>query len=400
VLSLDAVRMCLASLRAQRLRSALSMLGVGIGVAAVVLLTSIGEGTRLYVMEQFTQFGTNILQISPGRTETFGLPGVMGGTTHKLTLEDAESLRRVRDVRQVLPVAMGKARVERGGRGRDVYVFGVTADAPEVWRFGVSRGRFLPAGDPRRGGAEVVLGPTVERELFPTGGAIGGRLRAAGRRLRVVGVMESKGQLLGFDIDDAVYVPVATALAMFDLEELAEIDVTFAHEDLADEVARGVSATLAERHGGKVDFTVLTQAEMLSVFDDVMAVLTLAVGGLGGISLVVGAIGILTMMWIAVGERTGEIGLLRALGATRGQVLALFLLEAAALAVVGGLAGLGAGAGVAALLRELLPGLPVELAPAFVVAALAVSLATGLVAGVGPARRAAGLDPIDALREE
>jgi putative ABC transport system permease protein len=396
----DALHLCLGALRAHRLRSALSVLGVGIGVAAVVLLTSIGEGTRLYVVEQFTQFGTNILQVSPGRTETFGLPGVMGGTTHKLTLADSESLRRVPGVAQVMPVAMGMARVECGGRGRDVYVFGVTADTPEVWRFGVERGRFLPPGDPRRGAAQVVLGPTVERELFGSGGAIGSWVRVAGWRLRVIGVMERKGQLLGFDIDDAVYVPVATALAMFDLEELVEIDVTFAHEGLADEVARGVTAALAERHGGKVDFTVLTQAEMLSVFDDVMGVLTLAVGGLGAISLVVGAIGILTMMWIAVGERTGEIGLLRALGASRAQVLSLFLVEAAGLAVAGGLAGLVASALVAALLRSLLPGLPVEVAAEYVAAALVVSLATGLVAGVGPARRAAGLDPIEALREE
>ena len=396
----DALRMCLASLGARRLRSALSVLGVAIGVTAVVLLTSIGEGTRVYVVEEFTQFGTNILQVTPGRTETVGLPGVLGGTTHKLTLEDAEALHGVAGVEEVLPVAMGKARVECAGRGRSVYVFGVTAQAPQVWRFAVGRGRFLSDGDPRRGGAEVVLGPTLERELFPEGAAIGSWVRAAGRRLRVIGVMESKGQLLGFDIDDAAYVPVATALSMFDLEELFEIDVTFAREELAAAVSAGVTRVLAERHAGREDFTVLTQAQMLAVFDDVIGVLTLAVGGLGGISLLVGAIGILTMMWIAVGERTGEIGLLRALGATRSQVLGLFLLEALALAVAGGLVGLGSGAGIAVLLRELLPGLPVQVTLPYVAAAIAVSLATGLVAGVAPARRAARLDPIEALREE
>jgi putative ABC transport system permease protein len=161
-----------------------------------------------------------------------------------------------------------------------------------------------------------------------------------------------------------------------------------------------VRRLLTERHNGNEDFTITTQTAMLEVLGNVMDVITLSVGAIAAISLLVGAIGILTMMWIAVGERTGEIGLVRALGATRGQVQLLFLVEASALSTAGGAVGLGVGLGAAALLRALVPGLPIETPPGLVVVALMVSLATGLGAGVWPARRAAALDPVEALREE
>jgi putative ABC transport system permease protein len=397
---MDLLELGLGALRSHRLRSVLSMVGVAIGIAAVLLMTSIGEGTRRYILNQFTQFGTNILAVNPGKTETIGIPGVLGGTTHKLTLEDAEAIRRVPGVEKVVSVTMGQARVEAGERGRSVAVFGVTTEMPDVWKFRVRQGVFLPAGDPRRGAAVTVLGPTLKRELFGSENALGKFVRAAGFRLRVIGVIEPKGQMLGYDIDDCAYVPVATAMKMFNLDELFEIDVLFAHERLTDSVAAGVTRLLTERHGGREDFTVTTQTAMLETFGNIMSVITLAVGGIAGISLLVGAIGILTLMWIAVGERTGEIGLLRALGASASQVHRLFLLEASVLAGLGGVAGLASGLGIAALLRAAVKGLPVYTPVEYVFAALAVSVCTGLVAGVLPARRAARLDPIEALRAE
>jgi putative ABC transport system permease protein len=189
-------------------------------------------------------------------------------------------------------------------------------------------------------------------------------------------------------------------MRMFNQDELAEIDLTFAHESLTGPIVAGVRRLLIERHGGREDFTLTTQAEMLEVFGNIMDVITMAVGAIAGISLVVGAIGILTMMWIAVGERTREIGLLRALGTTARQVQQLFLMEAVTLAGLGGLIGLGLGLGTAVLLRLAVPGLPVHTPTAYVVAALAVSTATGLLSGVAPARRAASLDPVEALRAE
>jgi putative ABC transport system permease protein len=397
----DLFWLSLRTVASLRLRSALSILGIAIGVASVVLLTSIGEGTRRYVLSQFSQFGTDLLAINPGRTETTGLPGIFGGGTRPLTIDDAEALERIPGVEAVVPVAFGTARVEAGsqGRSRRVMVYGVTPDIRRVWRFEVAQGSFWPAGDPRRGAPLCVLGQTLARELFGEASPLGELVRVAGARFRVVGLMEAKGTMLGIDIDDVVYVPVATAMGLFNLPELQEIDVSYAHGGLADSVEAAVRATLARRHGDE-DFTLTTQEAMLEVFGNVMDIVTLAVGAIGGISLFVGAIGVLTMLWIAVGERTSEIGLVRAFGASRRQVRALFLVEAALLGLAGGIAGLAAGLGLSGLLRLAVPGLPVATPIEFVLAALGVSLATGLASGVLPAGRAARLDPIEALRAE
>ena len=396
----ELVRLATGALRAHRLRSVLSMLGIGIGVASVILLTSIGEGTRVYLLSQFTQFGTNILAINPGKAKTLGIPGVLGGTTRKLTIDDAESLGRVWGVETVVPVTMGLARVEAGERGRSVSVLGVTPDLPTLWRFGARQGSFWPKGDPRRGAPLAVLGPKLAHELFGERSALGELVRIAGGRFRVVGVMEPKGQMMGFDIDDVAYVPVASAMQLFDQDELFEIDLIYANAREAARVEAEVKRLLTLRHGGEEDFTVTSQEAMLDVFGKVMDVVTMAVGAIAGISLLVGATGILTMMWIAVGERTSEIGLVRALGASRAQVQGLFLAEAAILATLGGVAGVAAGLGLGWALRLAVPGLPVETPLRFVVAGLVVSVLTGLVSGVAPARRAAGLDPIEALRAE
>jgi len=384
-----------------RLRSSLTMLGIAIGIAAVILLTSIGEGIRSFVLHEFTQFGTNLIGINPGKSSTTGgSPAAMAGTIRKLTLEDAEALRRLPQVKDAMPVAFGSARVEHGDQGRSVFVYGVSSSMPDVWKFNVRQGLFLPESDPRRGAPVAVLGLKLKREIFGAANALGERVRIGGRSFRVVGVMEPKGQFLNFDLDDTVFIPVASAMSLFNRDDLVEIDVTYHNARQTAEVVAGIRRVLLERHDGEEDFTITTQESMLDVLDTIIRFVTIAVGAIGGISLVVGAIGILTMMLISVNESVAEIGLLRALGARRRQVMYYFLAQAALLSTLGGALGVAGGIGVARLLALLVPGLPVRTPLNYVAAAIAVSLSVGLLSGVLPARRAAGLDPVEALRAE
>jgi putative ABC transport system permease protein len=396
----DLMRLSSGAMRGHPLRSILSMLGIAIGVAAVIMLTSLGEGARRYMVSEFSEFGTNMITVNPGKTETTGMPGAFGGTTQKLTIEDAEALARLPILETVVPVAFGQARVEGNGKGRSVFIYGSTEDLPAVLKFTVGQGQFLPAGDPRRGSSVAVIGPKLKRELFGEENALGRFVRIAGARLRVIGIMEPKGQILGMDMDDAAYIPVATAMRLFNLDEVQEIDIIIAHEGLTDAAIEEIRTLLIDRHRGDEDFTVISQSEMLEVFGRVMDVLTLGVAVIAGISLLVGSIGIFTMMWISVGERVSEIGLMRALGATEGQIQTVFLTEAILLTMIGGIAGLLFGLFSTVVMRLILPAFPAGAPVEYVISALAISVLAGVISGVGPARRAAGLAPVDALRTE
>jgi len=395
----DFIRLTVGSVLAQRLRSFLTALGIAIGIAAVVLLTAIGEGIHRYVLNEFTQFGTNLIAINPGRTTTMGASVGAFGNTRPLTLEDAEALKKLPRVINVEPVVAGNALVSAGGRQRRTNVYGVGSAFPEVFSFQVASGRFLPPDDPRAARAFAVLGSKLRRELFGDTNPLGQTLRVGGDRYRIIGVMDGKGQVLGFDIDDTVYIPAAKALDLFNREGLMEIDVLYEPGANVQEIVEGVRRVLTARHG-REDFTIITQQQMLDVLGSVLDVLTFAVGALGGISLLVGGVGIFTIMTIAVRERTPEIGLLRALGAERGQILSLFLGEATVLAAIGGIAGLGLGLGSAWLLILAVPALPVHVTWTYVVIAELLAAAVGLLAGVWPARGAARLDPVEALRTE
>jgi putative ABC transport system permease protein len=317
-----------------------------------------------------------------------------------LTLEDAAVLERIPGVERIVPVVVGAAPVENAGKTRNVFVYGVTAAAPQVWKMRVQGGRFLPDMDWRRGAPLAVLGPKLKRELFGDETSLGRHVRISGERFRVIGVMEPKGQFLGFDIDDSVYIPVTEARRLFNRLDLHEVDVLIGNASLIDPVVARIKRVLIERHNREEDFTVVIQTGMLESLDRIIRIVSLAVGGIGAISLLVGSIGILTMMWISVNERTSEIGLARAIGATSTQILLLFLGEAAMLSTLGGVLGLALGIGLAQLLHLYVPSLPVKTPMEYVVLALAVSFLVGLASGLLPARRASLLDPVVALKEE
>jgi len=392
----DAVRFALKAIAGQPGRSLLTGLGISVGIAAVVLLTSIGHGIHRYVLGEFTQFGTNLIAVTPGRASTTGFSGAVISNVRPLGLEDALAIKRIPNLIALVPVVQGNAEVTHGRLRRRTYIFGVGADTPRVWQIKVAQGRFLPDDDPRNARSFAVLGSRVRDELFGGKNPLGQRLGIGSQKFRILGVMESKGQMLGFDLDDAVYVPAARAMALFNRESLMEIDLLYADGSRSTQVAFSVKKILMERHG-KEDFTIITQDQMLEVLGSILSVLTVAVGALGGISLLVGGVGILTIMTISVGERRSEIGLLRALGASRGQILFLFLGEALVLACMGGVAGLILGAGGAWVLGRFVPALPTHTSFTYVVMAELLAAVIGLGAGVLPATHAADLDPIEAL---
>jgi putative ABC transport system permease protein len=388
-----------SSVVTHRLRSFLTALGITIGIAAVVLLTSIGEGVHRFVLSEFTQFGTNLVAINPGKVTTGGISMGVFGTERPLTVADAQALERLPYARAVVAFVQGNAEVEAGNRSRRTTVYGAGSQMPEAFQMMVKSGRFLPDDDPSAPRAFAVLGSKLKQELFGAQNPLGQGITVGGHRFRIIGVMESKGNILGFDMDDTIYIPASRALNLFNLNTLHEVDLLYDDITSIDTVVTGIKAVLDARHG-QDDVTITTQQQMLEVLGSVLNVLTFAVGAIGGISLLVGAIGIVTIMTIAVNERISEIGLIRALGAKQSQILSLFLGEAMILSAIGGLAGLALGIGIAQLLHLSLPGLPVHTSWSFVILAEVIAISIGLIAGVLPARRAARLDPVEALHAE
>ena len=395
----DFIRLIAQSVAAHRLRSSLTALGIGIGVTAVVLLTSIGEGLNTYMVEQFTQFGTTTVQVQPGKTSTFGIsPGVLN-SVRPLSLADAEALARAPHVLHSVPVVVGSGSVEAGGRERSVSIYGVGPDFDKAFKFDVLAGTFLPPDELERARNVAVLGAKLHAELYGGANALGDRIRVGGQRYRVIGIMEPKGDMVGIDLDDTIYIPAARGLELFNRQGLLEIDVLYAEDAPVAEVVDGITRILAARHGAE-DFTVVTQQQMLDVLGSIVDVLTLGVAALGGISLLVGGVGIFTIMTIAVRERTQEIGLLRAIGARRAAIARLFVGEAMLLSAIGGAGGLALGLSLVLLAHWTLPSMPATISPLYVALSLGLAVVIGLVAGVLPARNAALLEPLDALRAE
>lgn len=387
------------ALSSNPLRTLLSTSGIAIGMAAVILLTAIGEGIQRFVLAEFTQFGANILNVSPGKTDTRGLPAGAIGSTRLLTIEDSLALKTSRYAIYTNATVTGNAEIRANGRSRRVTVYGQGPDFDKAFNMQVAIGTFLPEDEPRTPRAFAVLGAKIHEELYGTLNPLGSVLQIGSARFRVIGVMAPKGRVLGFDLDDTVYIPTARALEVFNREGVMEIQIVYPPDARLDNVISDVKQILIKRHG-REDFTLTPQQQMLSTLSTILNVLTFAVAALGGISLLVGAVGMITLMHITVTERVAEIGLLNALGATHRRIWLIFLLESMLIAIVGGVIGLFSGSLLAFFMKWLISGLPVSIHWSYVLVALILSGLIGLGAGVIPAIRAARLNPVDALRKE
>ena len=395
----DLIRFAREAATGNPLRAALLVLAMAIGVAAVVVLTALGDGARRYVMNEFSSLGSNLVIVLPGRSQTGGFnPGnAITSTPRDLTIDDAQALQRASAVRRVAPLAVGTSEISAGGKLREVLVAGTVSEYMALRQMAMAQGRFLAAGDWRRGASEAVIGAKVRDEIFGSAPALGQLVRIGDRRFRIVGVLAPSGQGLGMNADELVFVPVSLAQALFNSNTLFRILVEAHGRESIEAAKTQVAEIIRLRHEGEQDVTVITQDAVLATFDRLLGALTLGVAGIAAISLAVAGILVMNVMLVSVSQRTAEIGLLKALGATGGGIRLIFLTEATMLSLTGAVAGYGLGLLAAALIRLLYPAFPAYPPDWAVLAGLATALVTGILFGVLPARRAAQLDPVQAL---
>jgi putative ABC transport system permease protein len=398
--AVDVTRLSLQSLQRYPLRTSMLLLAISIGVAAVVALTAVGEGARRYVTGRFASLGTHLLVVLPGRAETGGggIQGLLvGETARELTLEDTLALTRSPRVRQVTPVVVGAGTASAGSRERDISVIGTGASMLRIQHWEMGSGSFLPAGELDLAQPVCVLGDTVARELFAPAPAVGQALRIGATRCRVVGVLAQQGLSGGFNVDETVIMPVASAQQLFNTSSVFRILIEASDGDAVQAAKRDVIAILKARHAGEEDVTVVTQDALVATFDSIFNMITAGLAAIAAISLVVAGVLIMNVMLVAVSQRTAEIGLLKAIGARHRQIIGLFLTEAACLSLLGALLGLAIGELGTWALKAAFPVLDFA-APAWAsAAAVGVAVASGLLFGILPARRAAALDPVNAL---
>lgn len=394
----DTLHFSYRALRAYSGRTFLILLAMSIGVAAIIILTSLGEGARRYVITQFQGLGSNLLMVMPGRSETTGgAPPLLGTTPRDLSLEDALALERSSAIKNVAPIVFGAAPVSYQSREREVSIMGSTPSLLNARQLSLASGRNLPANNPRVAESVCLLGETVSKELFKTENPLGTWVRIGENRYRVIGVLAGKGQSLGMDMSDMVIIPVASARQLFNAPSLFQILVTAKHQNLLEQAKRDIERIIRQRHDGENDITVISQDSMISTFDNILGALTWGMGGIAAVSLIVAGILIMNVMLVAVSQRKSEIGLLKALGAPTRQVLQLFLTEAVLLASLGGAIGLTLGLVSVLLLNQAVPDFSAQPPLWALIASVLITFLTGLLFGSLPARQAAMLDPVAAL---
>ncbi len=395
----DILSLTFSALNGYRFRTSLMLLAMAIGVASVVVLTSLGEGARRYITDEFASLGTNLLIVLPGRSETSGGTATMfmSDTTRDLTLDDARALLRSSHIRRLAPVNIGASQLSWREREREVPVFGSSHELIDIRHWKMAQGRFLPPLDLEQASPVCVIGAKLRTELFGNHNAIGEWVRLGDRRFRVIGVLATEGRAVGIDVEEVIVIPVASAQALFNEPSLYRIIIEAKDRDAIKRAIEFVKKTIRDRHQGEDDITLVTQDAVLATFDKIFRSLTYTVAGIAAISLAVAGILIMNVMLVAVSQRTSEIGVLKALGASQRQIVTLFLCEAAMLSLAGACLGLLIGEGCSWLIGYFFPAITMGAPLWAVAAAVAVALITGLLFGAMPARRAARLDPVLAL---
>jgi putative ABC transport system permease protein len=399
VKALDLAAFAFTSLARQRFRSAMVLLSVAIGVAAVQMLISLGEGARGYVMDQFSFLGADTLVILPGRkTTSGGMPPLTGISARDITIQDVDILyRSVGGIASIAPLVIGTAPISHGGRERDALVFGTNRAFFDVRQLNIAQGESLPDLALDEGSPVAVIGGKLKQELFGQTRAIGRIIRLRDYRFRVIGVLEGRGDSFGMDLSDAVFVPVASAQSAFNVNGMFRVVLKLKPGADAGRVKRDLLIRMRELHDGEEDVTIISPDAMVSTFDGILRALTLGVSGIGAVSLVVAGILVMNLMLISVNQRTAEIGLLKALGAPRVQVRNIFLAEAGILACSGALCGAALGHAGVLLLQHIFPALPFHTPAWALLSSCALALLSALIFAWLPAMRAARLEPVTAL---
>jgi len=398
-------RIALRALAANPLRSALTALGVIIGVAAVVTTISIGTGARASVQTQIAVLGTNLLTVIPGRVSSAGGISQGAGTAQTLTLEDAHSISEsLGEVEAVTAELSRPAQVVAGPYNDATTVSGVTPTFPQVRNWQPVEGEFFGEQEMRSRARVALVGKSVKDTLFPDAEPVGQRIRINRVTFTVIGVMESKGSSAFSDRDDVVFIPLSAAQKrLFGVDFVRAIYVKVRDQGRMEQAMGRVQALLTARHqiseGGEPDFFIRNQADVAQAFQGVTRTITTLLAGIAAVSLIVGGIGIMNIMLVSVTERTREIGIRKAVGATRHTILIQFLVEAVTLSVAGGVIGILLAIGASRLISTL-AGWPTIITPWAILMAFGFSAGVGIFFGLYPAQRAASLDPIVALRYE
>ena len=395
----DLLSFTLLALRRQRFRSFMLLTAVGLGVTAVVVLTALGEGARGYVLGEFAFLGKDSVIMLPGRKETTGgMPPMSGAAARQITLDEVEVIERsVPGVTAVAPMIIGNETVSFDNRSRDSLVVGTTADFVRIRRMFIGSGDNLPEGSLNETEPVAVIGETLKRELFDGRRAIGQWVRLRDYRFRIIGILSGKGDSFGLDLSEAIFIPVAAAQSVFNTGGVYRVIFKVDENHPMETVKQRVSDRMQELHDGEQDVTLVSPDSMLSTFDDILRVLTIAVAGIGAISLVVSGILVMNVTLMSVKQRTAEIGLLKAVGAPSSQVRTLFLAEAGMIACAGAALGIVVGQLLVLGGRFAYPGVPFVTPTWAYVASVVLAVGTALLFAWLPAQQAARMEPVDAL---